>query len=66
MFQLAEMLVTREMLTAILERISRRLGLAFGSGPFETDNMEINNRLGGRGLYFLDSNGHNLELMTRT
>ena len=41
-------------------------GLAFGSEPFETDNMQINNRLGGHGLYFLDPNGHNLELMTRT
>lgn len=50
---------------SILGRIKAE-GLAFGSGPLESDNMRINNRLGGRGLYFLDPNGHNLELMTRT
>ena len=50
---------------SIFSRIKAE-GLAFGSGPFETDNMEINHRLGGRGLYFLDPNGHNLEIMTGT
>ena len=57
--------VSDEEFDAIFDRIKAQ-GLAFGSGPFETDNMQINNRLGGRGLYFLDPNGHNLELMTRT
>ena len=56
--------VSDEEFDAIIGRI-RAEGLAYGSGPFETDNMQINNRLGGRGLYFLDPNGHNLELMTR-
>ena len=57
--------VSEEEFDSIFGRIEAE-GLAFGSGPFETDNMQINNRLGGRGLYFLDPNGHNLELMTRT
>ena len=57
--------VSDEEFDAIFDRIKAE-GLAYGSGPFETDNMQINNRLGGRGLYFLDANGHNLELMTRT
>ena len=39
--------------------------LAYGSGPRDTDNMQFNDRLGGRGFYFLDPNGHSYELMTR-
>jgi catechol 2,3-dioxygenase-like lactoylglutathione lyase family enzyme len=57
--------VSDEEFDSIWDRIKAN-ELPFGSGPFETDNMHINTRLGGRGLYFLDPNGHNLELMTRT
>jgi catechol 2,3-dioxygenase-like lactoylglutathione lyase family enzyme len=39
-------------------------GLAYGSGPRLPDNMEINHRGGGRGLYFKDPNGHLLEILT--
>ena len=56
--------VSDEEFDSILGRIKAE-GLAFGSGPFETGDMQTNHRLGGRGLYFLDPNGHNLELMTR-
>ena len=41
-------------------------GIPYGSGPFSTDDMQINTRQGGRGFYFLDPNGHILELLTRT
>ena len=40
-------------------------GLSYGSGPGTPDNLEINHRRGGRGVYFRDPNGHMLELLTR-
>lgn len=40
-------------------------GVVYGSGPRSQDDMEINHRRGGRGLYFRDPNGHSLEIMTR-
>ena len=56
--------VSDEEFDAIFGRIKAE-GLAFGSGPVETGDMQINHRLGGRGLYFLEPNEHHLELMTR-
>jgi catechol 2,3-dioxygenase-like lactoylglutathione lyase family enzyme len=49
---------------SILERIQTE-GIAYGSGPTTTTNMEINHRRGGRGFYFHSPDGHNLEVMTR-
>ena len=40
-------------------------GLAYGSEPWTPDNLKINHRNGGRGVYFRDPNGHLLELLTR-
>jgi catechol 2,3-dioxygenase-like lactoylglutathione lyase family enzyme len=48
---------------AIFQRIKDE-GLTYGSGPFSSDNMTINHREGGRGLYFKDPNGHLLEILT--
>ena len=48
---------------AIFGRV-RQQGLAYGSGPFSPDNMEINHRGGGRGFYFKDPDGHLLEVLT--
>lgn len=48
---------------AIFQRVKDE-GLAYGSGPFSPDNMQINHRGGGRGCYFKDPNGHLLELLT--
>jgi len=48
---------------AILGRI-KSAGVPYGSGPFSLENMEINQRRGGRGVYFCDPNGHVLELLT--
>ena len=56
--------VSDEEFDSIFDRISAE-DLRYGSGPFESENMEINNRLGGRGVYFKDPNGHLLELLPR-
>lgn len=39
-------------------------GLVYGSGPRSADDMRINHRRGGRGVYFRDRDGHLLELLT--
>ena len=40
-------------------------GIAYGSGPPNpVDDMTINHRGGGRGVYFRDPDGHILELLT--
>ena len=48
---------------AIFGRIKAE-GLSYGSGPRSQDDMKINQRNGGRGVYFHDPNGHSLELLT--
>jgi catechol 2,3-dioxygenase-like lactoylglutathione lyase family enzyme len=48
---------------AVFQRIERE-GIAYGSGPRSPDDMAINHRGGGRGLYFKDPNGHLLEVLT--
>ena len=48
---------------AIFARI-REDGLTYGSRPGAMDDMAINDRRGGRGLYFRDPNGHSLEILT--
>ncbi len=42
-------------------------GLRYGSGPRPENryDMTINDRRGGRGVYFDDPNGHSIELMTK-
>ncbi len=54
-----------EELDRILQRV-QEAGLAYGSGPRELENRQLNSRAGGRGFYFRDPNGHILEVMTRT
>lgn len=39
-------------------------GIPYGSGPRALEDMGINHRGGGRGIYFRDPNGHILELLT--
>ena len=56
--------VTDEEFDAIFGRLQAKK-MAYGSGPGSQDDMQINSRRGGRGLYFRDPNGHSLELMTR-
>lgn len=39
-------------------------GIPYGSEPTARENMTINHRGGGRGVYFCDPAGHVLELLT--
>ena len=50
---------------AIFERIEAE-GIPYGSGPRSLDDMQLNDRKGGRGVYWVDIDGHVLELLTRT
>ena len=50
--------------SAIFARVSAEK-IPYGSGPFPPDDMQTNNRRGGRGVYFRDPDGHLLELLTR-
>lgn len=55
--------VSEEEFEAIFARI-RKEGRVYGSGPYSREDMKINHRGGGRGVYFCDPNGHVLELLT--
>jgi len=48
---------------AIFGRIEAE-GIAYGSGPGALEDMRINRRRGGRGVYFRDPDGHVLEILT--
>jgi catechol 2,3-dioxygenase-like lactoylglutathione lyase family enzyme len=56
--------VSEEEFDAIFNRI-KAANLSYGSGPRSLDDLQINTRRGGRGVYFRDPNGHVLELLTR-
>lgn len=43
----------------------RERGIRFWADPFHRRAGEINNNDGGRGLYFDNPDGHNLEVLTR-
>ncbi len=49
---------------AIFARI-RQAGIDYYADPHHRQPGRINHRDGGRGLYFDDPNGHNLEILTR-
>jgi catechol 2,3-dioxygenase-like lactoylglutathione lyase family enzyme len=49
---------------AIFGRIKDR-GLDYWADPFHRQPGQINTRDGGRGLYWSDPDGHNLEILTR-
>lgn len=48
---------------AIFGRIKSE-GITYGSGPYVLEDMALNHRGGGRGVYFRDPSGHVLELLT--
>ena len=48
----------------IFGRIRER-ELSYWADPYHREPGEINTRYGGRGLYFDDPDGHNLEILTR-
>jgi catechol 2,3-dioxygenase-like lactoylglutathione lyase family enzyme len=57
-------LVTEEEFDEILGRINER-GLTYWADPFHRQVGRINTNDGGRGLYWSDPDGHNLEIITR-
>jgi catechol 2,3-dioxygenase-like lactoylglutathione lyase family enzyme len=57
-------LVNEQEFDEIFGRIQAQ-GVTYGSGPGSSKDGQINHRLGGRGLYFADPDGHLMELMTR-
>ena len=57
-------LVSEEEFDGIFERI-RQAGIAYYADPFHREPGRINGNDGGRGIYFDDPNGHNLEVITR-
>ncbi|MFJ4532161.1 VOC family protein [Streptomyces nigrescens] len=58
-------LVTEEEFDGIFGRIQER-GLSYWADPMHSKPQEINTRDGGRGVYILDPDGHNMEFLTRT
>jgi hypothetical protein len=57
-------LVSEEEFDQIWNRIKER-ELTFWADPFHRQPGRINTNDGGRGLYWADPNGHNLEIITR-
>jgi catechol 2,3-dioxygenase-like lactoylglutathione lyase family enzyme len=57
-------LVSEEEFDQIFARIVDR-GLTYWADPFHRRPNQINTNDGGRGLYWDDPNGHNLEIITR-
>jgi catechol 2,3-dioxygenase-like lactoylglutathione lyase family enzyme len=57
-------LTTEEEFDQIFDRIKAQ-GLTYWADPFHQQPGRINNGDGGRGLYWSDPDGHNLEIITR-
>jgi catechol 2,3-dioxygenase-like lactoylglutathione lyase family enzyme len=57
-------LVSEEEFDAIFGRI-REAGIPYWADPGHEEKDTINHRDGGRGVYFDDPDGHNLEILTR-
>ncbi|NUR02681.1 MAG: VOC family protein [Streptomyces sp.] len=57
-------LVTEDDFDTIFGRI-QDAGLTYWADPYHHRRGEINHNDGGRGAYFDDPNGHNLEIITR-
>lgn len=57
-------LVSEGEFDAAFDRI-RAAGLDYWADPGHNQPNEINRRWGGRGVYFDDPNGHNMEILTR-
>jgi catechol 2,3-dioxygenase-like lactoylglutathione lyase family enzyme len=57
-------LVSEDDFESIFARV-RAAGLTYWADPHHRQRGEINHRDGGRGAYFDDPNGHNMEILTR-
>ena len=58
-------LVSDDDFDAALTRL-REDGVAYWADPFHHEPHRTNRLHGGRGVYFADPDGHNMELLTRT
>jgi catechol 2,3-dioxygenase-like lactoylglutathione lyase family enzyme len=56
--------VSDEEFDVIFARVKEK-GIGYSSDPMHQNKGQINHRKGGRGFYFYDPHGHNLELLTR-
>jgi catechol 2,3-dioxygenase-like lactoylglutathione lyase family enzyme len=56
--------ISDEEFDAAFERLLRA-GISYYADPHHSREGELNNYFGGRGLYFLDPAGHNMEIGTR-
>ncbi|MEU7028248.1 VOC family protein [Streptomyces sp. NPDC046275] len=57
-------LVPDEEFEAMIGRLER-MGVTYFADPHHTEPGRINRLFGGRGAYFEDPDGHNMEIMTR-
>jgi len=57
-------LVSEPEFDQIFQRIRER-NLPYWADPYHNEPGKLNDRDGGRGFYFDDPNGHNLEILTR-
>ena len=57
-------LITEREFDEVFGRIRER-GLDYWADPFHRDHGRYNTNDGGRGLYFADLDGHNVEIITR-
>jgi catechol 2,3-dioxygenase-like lactoylglutathione lyase family enzyme len=57
-------LVSNQEFDTGFDRISAR-GLTYWADPARTQQGQVNNHFGGRGVYFEDPDGHLLELITK-
>ncbi|MGX7826723.1 VOC family protein [Actinokineospora sp. 24-640] len=57
--------VSEEDFDAVFARVVER-GIEYWADPFHNQARQINTNDGGRGFYFSDPDGHNLEVLTRS
>ncbi|POX63040.1 bleomycin resistance protein [Streptomyces sp. Ru62] len=57
-------LVPDDRFSAMVARLET-LGVTYYADPRHTEPHQINRLFGGRGVYFADPDGHNMEIMTR-
>ncbi|MCM2423888.1 VOC family protein [Streptomyces sp. RKAG293] len=57
-------LVPDDQFDAMIARL-KAIGVTYYANPNHTDPGRINRLFGGRGAYFADPDGHNMEIMTR-
>ncbi|MEN3267657.1 VOC family protein [Pseudonocardia sp.] len=57
-------LITEDTFDTAFTRIQQN-GTAYWADPLHEEPQQIHHSNGGRGVYFADPNGHNMELLTR-